>query len=142
MHSIVKCYATRMKFSVMVLLMIFRNSVIYLMIFVSKHVLKIFRKAKICYPLKRTHTYTYQEVRKINFLENFACVLNGWSLMFLTFPLSLLVFQSPAFSHLFNTKFEDFCFQKRIEDLAKHWRCGASSEISRRLFFVNHFNKT
>ena len=41
---------------------------------------KIFRKTNISYPPIRTHMYAYQGVRNISFSENFANVLNEWSL--------------------------------------------------------------
>ena len=41
---------------------------------------KKFSETNISYPLIRGRTSTYQGVRKISFSENFAFVLNGWSL--------------------------------------------------------------
>ena len=40
------------------------------------YVRKIFRKTNISYPLIRTRSCAYQEVRNVNFSENFAHVLN------------------------------------------------------------------
>ena len=44
---------------------------------------KTFRKINISYPLIRTRTCAYQGVRNVSFSENFAYVLNEWSLGFL-----------------------------------------------------------
>ena len=46
-----------------------------------KYVRKIFRKTNISNPLIRTCSCAYQGVRNISSLENFAYVLNGWSLL-------------------------------------------------------------
>ena len=40
------------------------------------YVRKIFRKTNISYPLIRTRSCAYQEVRNVSFSENFAHVLN------------------------------------------------------------------
>ena len=44
------------------------------------YVPKIFRKTNISYPLIRTRTGAYQGVGNVGFSENFAYVLNGWTL--------------------------------------------------------------
>ena len=44
------------------------------------YVRKIFRKTNISYPLIRTRTCEYQGVRNVSFSENFAYLLNGWTL--------------------------------------------------------------
>ena len=41
---------------------------------------QIFRETNISYPLIRTSTCAYQGVRNVSFSENFAYVLNEWSL--------------------------------------------------------------
>ena len=46
----------------------------------SVYVHKYFRKTNIFYPLIRKHTCAYQKVRNVAFSENFAYVLNEWSL--------------------------------------------------------------
>ena len=45
-----------------------------------KYVRKIFRKTNISKPLIRTGTCAYQGVRNVIFSENFAYILNGWTL--------------------------------------------------------------
>ena len=40
---------------------------------------KIFRKSNIAYRMTRRRKHAYQRVRNVSFLENFVCVLNGWS---------------------------------------------------------------
>ena len=45
-----------------------------------KYVRTIFCKTKIFNPLLRTHMCAYQEVRNVSFSENFAYILNGWTL--------------------------------------------------------------
>ena len=49
-----------------------------------QYVCKIFRKTNISYPRIRTRTCVYQGVGNSSFSENFANVLNEWSLMDLT----------------------------------------------------------
>ena len=44
------------------------------------YVRKIFRKTNISYTLIRTHLCAYQGVRNVSFSENFANVINEWSL--------------------------------------------------------------
>ena len=42
---------------------------------------KFSKKIKQFYPLKRTRTCAYQWVGNVNFIKDFAYVLNGWNLM-------------------------------------------------------------
>ena len=48
-----------------------------------KHKRKIFRKTNISNPLIRIRTCAYQGVRNVSFSENFAYLLNGWSLHYI-----------------------------------------------------------
>ena len=47
-------------------------------------------KINISYSLTRLRTYAYQGVRNVNFLENFACILNGWPQMVQLIMMNIL----------------------------------------------------
>ena len=82
---------------------------------------QIFRKADISYPLIRRRTYAYQRARNICFSENFAYVLNTWSLAhsselrqnWLSIN-TLLTLQFTALSGLFSRGFYDLIHEKAI----------------------------
>ena len=57
-----------------------------------KYVRKIFRKTDTSYPLIRTPTCAYHEVRSVSFSEDFAYVLNELSFIFQPKSITTLVF--------------------------------------------------
>ena len=77
----------------------FRYGIIY-------YVRKIFRKTNISYPLIRTRTCTYQGVRNVSFSENFAYVVNEWSLFINSvgnmFPSHAFTRHSTLTGHVFS----------------------------------------
>ena len=52
---------------------------------------KNFVKINISYSLRRRRSCVYQGVRNVSFSENFANVLNGWSLMLMILTLTKMV---------------------------------------------------
>ena len=65
----------------------FTKSLIKGLIIVSDHSFSTFAKfTDISYPLIRTRTCPYQGVRNVSFSENFAYVLNEWSVNTFIFP--------------------------------------------------------